>query len=209
MRLRRDFCCANTQYPLHTAINETRPGSAVTAVVRAVELLEDDPLYDAGLGSKIQSDGKIRMSASLMDGRRLRFSGCVNVERVRNPADRSSQRRRYVDGPGGPRLRYVQQIISNEIADFLSRSEGAPLSTVNLVVRILFNPNITTAWFTSVMGIINNVTMLAIILAGAAVVREREHGTMDHFLDRGREGLWPSPPSEPYGRLSRIRLSSR
>ncbi len=77
---------------------------------------------------------------------------------------------------------YVQQIISNEIADFLSRSEGAPLSTVNLVVRILFNPNITTAWFTSVMGIINNVTMLAIILAGAAVVREREHGTMDHLL---------------------------
>ncbi len=77
---------------------------------------------------------------------------------------------------------YVQQIISNEIADFLSRSEGAPLSAVNLVVRILFNPNITTAWFTSVMGIINNVTMLAIILAGAAVVREREHGTMDHLL---------------------------
>ncbi len=77
---------------------------------------------------------------------------------------------------------YVQQIISNEIADFMSRSEGAPLSTVNLVVRILFNPNITTAWFTSVMGIINNVTMLAIILAGAAVVREREHGTMDHLL---------------------------
>ena len=53
---------------------------------------------------------------------------------------------------------------------------------VNLVVRIAFNPNVTTAWFTSVMGIINNVTMLAIILAGAAVVREREHGTMDHLL---------------------------
>jgi L-asparaginase len=62
-----------------------RGGSAVAAVVRAVELLEDDPLYNAGLGSKIQSDGKIRMSASLMDGRRLRFSGCVNVEGVKNP----------------------------------------------------------------------------------------------------------------------------
>src|SRR5471030_2404588 len=43
--------------------------------------------------------------------------------------------------------------------------------------RIAFNPNITTAWFSSVMGIINNVTMLAIILAGAAIIREREHGT--------------------------------
>ena len=57
-----------------------------------------------------------------------------------------------------------------------------PLSPVNLDVRIAFNPNVTTAWFTSVMGIINNVTMLAIILSGAAIVREREHGTMDHLL---------------------------
>lgn len=77
---------------------------------------------------------------------------------------------------------YIQQIVGNEIRDFLSRSEGVPLSPVNLNVRITFNPNITTAWFTSVMGIINNVTMLAIILAGAAIVREREHGTMDHLL---------------------------
>ncbi len=77
---------------------------------------------------------------------------------------------------------YAQQIITTEIADFLSHSEGVPLSPVNLDVRIAFNPNITTAWFTSVMGIINNVSMLAIILAGAAIIREREHGTMDHLL---------------------------
>jgi hypothetical protein len=49
-------------------------------------------------------------------------------------------------------------------------------------VRIAFDPNIETAWFTSVMGIINRITMLAIVLAGAAVIREREHGTMDHLL---------------------------
>jgi ABC-2 type transport system permease protein len=77
---------------------------------------------------------------------------------------------------------YAEQIITTEVADFLSHSEGIPLSTVNLDVRIAFNPNLTTAWFTTVMGIINNVTMLAIILAGAAIVREREHGTMDHLL---------------------------
>ena len=77
---------------------------------------------------------------------------------------------------------YAQQIVTTEINDFLSRAEGTPLSPVNLVVRIAFNPNVTTAWFTSVMGIINSITMLAIILAGAAVVREREHGTMDHLL---------------------------
>jgi ABC-2 type transport system permease protein len=77
---------------------------------------------------------------------------------------------------------YIQQIITNEVADFLSRAEGGPLQRVNLAVHIEFNPNITTTWFTSVMSIINNVTMLAIILAGAALVREREHGTMDHLL---------------------------
>jgi ABC-2 type transport system permease protein len=77
---------------------------------------------------------------------------------------------------------YAQQIITSEIANFLSRREGQPLAPVNLVVHIAFNPNVTTAWFTSVMGIINSVTMLAIILSGAAIIREREHGTMDHLL---------------------------
>ncbi|HYM72870.1 MAG TPA: ABC transporter permease [Stellaceae bacterium] len=77
---------------------------------------------------------------------------------------------------------YAQQIITTEIADFLSHGGGSPLPLVNLVVRIAFNPNVATAWFTSVMGITGSVTMLAIILAGAAIVREREHGTMDHLL---------------------------
>jgi ABC-2 type transport system permease protein len=77
---------------------------------------------------------------------------------------------------------YAQQIIMTEIGDFVSRAEGVRPTPVNLNVRIAFNPNLTTAWFTSVMAIINNITMLAIILAGAAVVREREHGTMDHLL---------------------------
>jgi len=83
---------------------------------------------------------------------------------------------------GGLGADYIQQIIMTEINDFLSRAEGAPLTPVNLVVRIMYNPNLMTAWFSSVMGIINSVSMLAIILAGAAIVREREHGTMDHLL---------------------------
>ena len=83
---------------------------------------------------------------------------------------------------GGLGAGYAQQVITTEIQDFLSRAEGGPLSTVNLDVRVVFNPNVTTSWFTSVMGIINNVSMLSIILAGAAIVREREHGTMDHLL---------------------------
>jgi ABC-2 type transport system permease protein len=77
---------------------------------------------------------------------------------------------------------YAQQIITTEINDFLSHGEGSARAPVNLDIRIAFNPNVSTSWFTSVMGIINGVTMLAIILAGAAIVREREHGTMDHLL---------------------------
>ena len=71
---------------------------------------------------------------------------------------------------------------SKMVNRFMERSEPVSKSPVNLAIRVAFNPNVTTGWFTSVMGIINNVTMLAIILAGAAVVREREHGTMDHLL---------------------------
>jgi ABC-2 type transport system permease protein len=77
---------------------------------------------------------------------------------------------------------YAQQIIGTEIANFLSRTEQVPPPPVNLAIRVAFNPNVDTAWFTSVMGIINSVTMLAIVLAGAAIVRERERGTMDHLL---------------------------
>jgi L-asparaginase len=59
--------------------------SALETVAFAVSLLEDDPLFNAGIGSQIQSDGKIRMSASLMDGKSQKFSGVINIEDVKNP----------------------------------------------------------------------------------------------------------------------------
>lgn len=58
---------------------------AVQTVVYAVSLLEDNELFNAGLGSQIQSDGKVRLSASLMDGKTQRFSGVINIENVQNP----------------------------------------------------------------------------------------------------------------------------
>jgi len=61
--------------------------SALDAVVRGCELLEDDPRFNAGTGSVLQSDGQIRMSAALMDGDRRRFSGVINVSRVQHPID--------------------------------------------------------------------------------------------------------------------------
>jgi len=61
--------------------------AAADAVVRGCQLLEDDPRFNAGTGSVLQSDGQIRMSAALMDGATQRFSGVINVSRVKNPID--------------------------------------------------------------------------------------------------------------------------
>lgn len=57
------------------------------AVLCAVRAMEDDPLFNAGRGSKLQADGQIRMSAGLMDGASRSFSGAINVQGVRHPID--------------------------------------------------------------------------------------------------------------------------
>ncbi|MEN9202353.1 MAG: isoaspartyl peptidase/L-asparaginase [Thermostichus sp. DG_1_6_bins_120] len=59
--------------------------SAEAAVLHACQLLEDDPLYNAGTGSVLQADGQIRMSAALMNGHTQSFSGVINVSRVQHP----------------------------------------------------------------------------------------------------------------------------
>lgn len=59
--------------------------SAVDTVAYAVSLLEDDELFNAGIGSQIQSDGVIRMSAALMDGETQKMSGVINIQDVQNP----------------------------------------------------------------------------------------------------------------------------
>ena len=79
-------------------------------------------------------------------------------------------------------LGYLQSIIQAEVARALTRADYEPEAPAALQVHISFNPNASSAWFMGLMGIVNNVTMLSIVLAGAAVIREREHGTMDHLL---------------------------
>jgi ABC-2 type transport system permease protein len=77
---------------------------------------------------------------------------------------------------------YIKQIISQRVASFFARRDAAPHEEINLVIRRLFNPNGETSWFTSIVAIINQVTLLTVILTGAAVIREREHGTLEHLL---------------------------
>lgn len=77
---------------------------------------------------------------------------------------------------------YVQSIVAGEITDFLSGARLATPPPVDLALRIRFNPNLTHAWFGAVMSVIDNITMLAVVLTGAALIREREHGTVEHLL---------------------------
>ncbi len=77
---------------------------------------------------------------------------------------------------------YIQSIGASEVAEFVRRYRGEAQQPAELVVRVAFNPNLTRAWFGSVMEVINQITMLSIILTGAALIREREHGTVEHLL---------------------------
>ena len=70
---------------LNNSYEYLKTHTALETVVYAVEQLEDDELFNAGIGSQIQSDGKIRMSASIMDGVSTKFSGVINIENVKNP----------------------------------------------------------------------------------------------------------------------------
>jgi ABC-2 type transport system permease protein len=77
---------------------------------------------------------------------------------------------------------YIQTIISQEVAKFLRGSEVASKAPVDVVIHANFNPNLYAYWFSSVMQVVNNITMLAVILTGAALIREREQGTVEHLL---------------------------
>lgn len=77
---------------------------------------------------------------------------------------------------------YIQQIVQGEVAEFMNGTRQAAAAPVDLALRARFNPNLTQSWFAALMEIINNVTMLSIVLTGAALIREREHGTIEHLL---------------------------
>jgi ABC-2 type transport system permease protein len=85
---------------------------------------------------------------------------------------------------------YLQNIISQAVLSFSQRMEGVSQLPINLVVRAKFNPNFKSEWFTAVMQVINNITILAVILTGAALIREREQGTIEHLL------VMPVTPAE-------------
>ena len=77
---------------------------------------------------------------------------------------------------------HIQAIALAEVAEFVQRERQTDTPTIDLALRMRFNPTLDDHWFMGVMELINNVTMLSIILTGAALIREREHGTIEHLL---------------------------
>lgn len=89
--------------------------SAVETAAFAVSLLEDNPLFNAGTGSKLQSDGIIRMTASIMDGAKERFAGVINIREVKNPVQIAAKL-----------LSYDDRVLASEEALTFARSHGFP-----------------------------------------------------------------------------------
>jgi ABC-2 type transport system permease protein len=85
---------------------------------------------------------------------------------------------------------YIQSIVSGEVSEFLQRYRGATAVPVDLTLRARFNPQLNKSWFGSVNNVISMITMLSIILTGTALIREREHGTVEHLL------VMPVTPTE-------------
>ena len=77
---------------------------------------------------------------------------------------------------------YIRNIVTDEVTRFLQGQRGDPALPIRLAARMQFNPNLDGVWFYGAMELVNNITFLSIILAGAALIREREHGTLEHLM---------------------------
>ena len=84
----------------------------------------------------------------------------------------------------------IQRIVLGEVTEFVRRYRADTVPAVDVTIRERYNQSLNPAWFGAVMELANNITMLSIILTGAALIREREHGTIEHLL------VMPVTPTE-------------
>lgn len=85
---------------------------------------------------------------------------------------------------------YVQSIVNAEVNEFLDHYRSNKRLPVAMALRTRFNQDLNKGWFGAISNVITSVTMLSIILTGAALIREREHGTIEHLL------VMPVTPTE-------------
>jgi ABC-2 type transport system permease protein len=131
-----------------------------------IHLHEIDSAMDAGRYTFV-IDIPPRFQADLSEGKRPALQ--INVD-----ATAMAQ--------AGAGARYIEQVLAQEVQDYLTTQPSEPEPPVAAVTRLAFNPNGNSTWFMAVMQLINMSTLLGILLTGAALIREREHGTLEHLL---------------------------
>lgn len=90
----------------------------------------------------------------------------------------------------GSGARYIEAMVAEEVMAFLRGFRDEAQAPVVAVIRLAFNPNGESTWFMAAMQMVNMSTLLGIVLTGAALIREREHGTIEHLL------VMPLTPAE-------------
>lgn len=77
---------------------------------------------------------------------------------------------------------YIQEILDGQVREFLAPAGDSSAGSVGTAIRVLFNPNLDPVWFEALMQLVGSITVLGVVITGAAIIREREHGTIDHLL---------------------------
>jgi len=131
-----------------------------------IELPEVDSALDAGRYTFVLNLPP-RLQADAAAGRQPRVQ--VNVDAT-------------AMAMAGAGARYLERVLVEEPLLYLQGYRGEPPPAVAAVTRLVFNPNGESVWFMAVMQIVNMITLLGIVLTGAALIREREHGTIEHLL---------------------------
>ena len=110
---RKDNIRESLESICHQTYTYLLTASANDAVIFGIKLLENDPLFNAGTGSKIQKDGEIRMSAGFMDGHKKSFSGVINIQNVQHPILVAEKLQNF-----------EHTVLSGDLATIFARSNG-------------------------------------------------------------------------------------
>lgn len=190
-------------YAFSISVNTVATGAVTDATNMSVGIVDEDgsslsrQIAEALLLPTFQPAVQIR--ATEIDAKMDRGELLFVVEIPPNfEADLRAQRKTSLQinidatvvAQAGNGANYLKTAISNEIQSFLSGGTDSKAAPINLVVRSEFNPNLVTAWFSAMTQVINQITLLTVILTGAALIREREQGTVEHLL------VMPVQPAE-------------
>jgi ABC-2 type transport system permease protein len=182
-------------YAFSISVNTVATGAVTDATNMSVGIVDEDgsslsrQIAEALLRPTFQPAVQIR--ASEIDARMDHGDFLFVVEIPPNfQADLQAQRKTQLQinidatvvAQAGNGANYLKTAISNEIQTFLSGTTAARSAPIKLVVRSEFNPNLITSWFSAMTQVINEITLLTVILTGAALIREREQGTVEHLL---------------------------